>query len=250
MTIPERPTFESIDGRWLIRITDDGSPTLVERDSGDAMHSGCGARAETDHVYLTNSGLRSRLERGLPTRVLEVGLGSGLGCLMTMQLANDKKTLVEYVALEKLLTPADVIKQLKLEQQGIDASLIEGYCQLLSSEKFGQTLQGTLGPFGHLTICLGDAVQWTGSGQQPFDVIYFDPYSPDSNGELWGPSMLAKMKQVLAPEGRLVSYCVSRLVRDNLAEAGFAVERVPGPVGGKREVLIAHAVNGQGEERV
>ena len=241
MTIPERLTYESTDERWLIRITDDGSPTLVDRTSGDAMHSGCGAWAETEHVYLRNSGLHDRLTRGIASRVLEVGLGSGLGCLMTMQFAEDAKTPVQYVALEQKLAPPALIRQLQFERHGIDHELIDAYCSVLSAQPNEGKIIGDVGAFGGLTICLGDAVLWTGAGYQPFDAIYFDPYSPESNAELWGLPVLSVMRQVLAPGGRLVSYCVSRLVRDHLAQAGFEVERVAGPVGGKREVLIASA---------
>ena len=47
------------------------------------------------------------------------------------------------------------------------------------------------------------------------------------------------MFKMLGVNGRLVSYCVNRRVRDTLTEVGFAVNRVAGPVGGKREVLVA-----------
>jgi tRNA U34 5-methylaminomethyl-2-thiouridine-forming methyltransferase MnmC len=37
----------------------------------------------------------------------------------------------------------------------------------------------------------------------------------------------------------LVSYCVNGQVRRALEQAGFKVMRLPGPPGGKREVLAA-----------
>ncbi len=47
------------------------------------------------------------------------------------------------------------------------------------------------------------------------------------------------MHRALRTGGKLDSYCVNRRVRDDLALAGFEVDRVPGPPGGKREVLVA-----------
>lgn len=239
MTIPDRETFDSLDPRWLIRVTDDGSPTLVDRITGDSMHSGCGAIAETSHVYLNNSGIAERLENRHSCRVLEVGLGTGLGCLLSAQCANRNETRLEYVALENNLAPANVITQLADKFQGIDASLIQAYCELLHSTPSGSEIKGRVGQQCELTIYLGDAVAWQGNDESPFDAIYFDPYSPESNPKLWSAAVLATMRRRLSPAGRLVSYCVSRQVRDTLGEVGFIVNRVRGPSGGKREVLVA-----------
>ena len=239
MTIPDRETFASMDPRWLIQVTDDGSSTLVDRVTGDSMHSGCGAIAETAHVYLQNSGVAERLEKRQRCRVLEVGLGSGLGCLMSAQCANRYQTQLDYIALENNLAPASVVAQLVDKLQRIDASLVKSYCKIIGSTSSESMLQGCVGPFCHLTVHLGDAVTWQGDQEPPFDAIYYDPYSPDSNPELWSATVLTTMQRLLSPSGRLVSYCVSRQVRDTLTDVGFIVNRVRGPVGGKREVLIA-----------
>ena len=239
MTIPDRETFDSLDPRWLIRVTDDGSPTLVDRVTGDSMHSGCGAIAETLHVYLHNSGILERLEQQQQSRVLEVGLGTGLGCLLSAQSANRNETPLEYVALENNLAPASVITQLAGRFQDIDALLVDSYCEILRASPSKSRIQGSLGRRCQLTIHLGDAATWHGNDESPFDAIYFDPYGPDSNPELWSSAVLATMRRHLSPAGRLVSYCVSRQVRDTLTEVGFIVNRVRGPLGGKREVLIA-----------
>jgi tRNA U34 5-methylaminomethyl-2-thiouridine-forming methyltransferase MnmC len=243
MTIPHRKTFDSVDSRWQIRITDDGSPTLVDRDSGDSMHSGCGAWGETQHVYLRNSGIESRLQNGVPSRVLEIGLGSGMGCLMTAELAESTGVDVQYVALERLLPPSSLVRQLEFASLGIRESIIEDYCRLLDDAQQNLTNtslhRSSLAKRCELAIHIGDALLWNAEDERAFDAIYFDPYSPESNAELWDEPFLSKMHDVLASGGRLVSYCVNRRVRDRLSSVGFEVQRVRGPVGGKREVLIA-----------
>lgn len=240
MTIPDRLTYDSIDPRWSIRITDDGSPTLVDRESGDSMHSGCGAIAETRHVYLHNSGVAKRLESGKPTRVLEVGLGSGMGCLLTAELAQQTRTQIEYVAIENKLTPAALIEQLDFEKQGVAPEIIGAYRDHLRRSVHQEVSSGRVGDFCTLTIHQCDAATWSNVGE-PFDAIYFDPFSPESNPTLWGEQVLLAMRRCLSAEGRLVSYCVNRKVRDTLESVGFVVQRVAGPVGGKREVLVATA---------
>jgi tRNA U34 5-methylaminomethyl-2-thiouridine-forming methyltransferase MnmC len=243
MTIPDRETYDSVDSRWMIRVTDDGSPTLVDRVTGDSMHSGCGAIAETAHVYLHNGGIAERLQQRKPSRILEVGLGTGLGCLLSADAANRFQTPIDYVALENNLAPAGVVAQLADKMHGIEPLLIQSYCELLRSVSSQSMLKGSVGPYCELTVHLGDAANWEGVNERLFDAIYFDPYSPDANPELWSAPVLATMRRHLSSTGRLVSYCVNRRVRDTLIEVGFVVNRVRGPIGGKREVLVATCVD-------
>jgi ABC-type multidrug transport system fused ATPase/permease subunit len=133
MPIPERPTFDSPDPRWRICITDDGSPTLVQRCSDDAMHSGCGAVTETQHVYLQSSGVAHRLQQGLATRVLEVGFGAGLGWLLTADAALAGGAPLFYLALENRLPPAAVLQQLDLGRFVRCGDLLERYQMWLAS---------------------------------------------------------------------------------------------------------------------
>ncbi len=238
MTVPDRQTFASIDPRWQIQITDDGSPTLVECASGNSMHSGCGAVAETLHVYLHNSGVAARLQAGMPTRVLEVGLGSGLGFLLTANFASQHFAPLHYVALEQLMPPPDLIRQLDLERYGINGDLIDSFCKLLDQPMTG-SIEADVSTNCHLRLEIGDATAWNASGEKCFDAIYFDPFSPNANPALWTTQVFRVMHRLLVPDGKLVSYCVNRRVRDTLKECGFRVERVRGPIGGKREVLVA-----------
>ncbi len=238
MTIPQRQTFDSVDPRWQIQVTDDGSPTLVDRASGDAMHSGCGALAETEHVYVQNGGVASRLAAQLPTSVLEVGLGSGLAFLWTAERALRDNTPLLYVALEQVVAPGAVVRQLDFARYGIRVELIEAFCGLLDAANEESILCLTISNVT-LRIVIGDAANSTTTDLPSCDAIYFDPYSPTSNPAMWTTAVFRALRKTLAGDGRLVSYCVNRRVRDSLIEAGFKVDRVPGPPGGKREVLVA-----------
>jgi hypothetical protein len=72
------------------------------------------------------------------------------------------------------------------------------------------------------------------------DAVYLDPFSPAVNPDAWTPDVLAALARRLRPGGVLASYTVAGHVRRALAAAGLEVAKVPGPVGGKREVLRAH----------
>jgi len=254
MPIPDRPTIASSDRRWQIRITDDDSPTLVQAATADSMHSGCGAIAESQHVYLAGSSVAQRLAAGRPTRVLEVGFGSGMAWLLSADAALAHAAPLLYVGLENQLPPESVIRELKLGRYLRQPELLEHYCRWLGSfasaaEAPGHPTESHTFQFECVTLQLelGDAVQWCLHGQRDrfddpadrFDAIYFDPYSPATSPRLWQQDIFAALRKLLAADGSLVSYCVSRPVRDAIAAAGLVVSKVPGPVGGKREVLLA-----------
>ena len=73
----------------LVR-TADGLDTLYSARYGQTYHSRHGAGTEARHVFLDGSGVADRLADGLPTRVLEVGFGTGLNFFLTAQQATAK----------------------------------------------------------------------------------------------------------------------------------------------------------------
>ncbi len=242
MPPPVRDVLSCVDARYEVLITDDGSPTLVDRALGDAMHSGCGAVAESRHVYLENSGVSHRLAAELPTRVLEVGLGAGLNWLLTADEAIASSTPLAYVGLESQLPSGDAIRQLRFERFVRTPVLVDRFCDFL--DRCGrETSRLEPAPAISLQVNCRDAIEWSCDpsilSMQPFDAIYFDPYSPSTNPDLWSADFLAVIRGLLAPDGRLVSYCVSTPVRRVMQSVGFETLRARGPAGGKREVLIA-----------
>ncbi|MCA9134786.1 MAG: hypothetical protein KDA45_16575, partial [Planctomycetales bacterium] len=109
-----------------------------------------------------------------------------------------------------------------------------------------------IGDYVEVHLQLGDARTFVpryfggnidGSAAGPgFNAIYFDPFSPETNPELWTESVFRQAADALAPGGSFTSYCVKSAVRRQLQAAGLKVTRLPGPLGGKREVLLALAL--------
>ena len=73
-------------------------------------------------------------------------------------------------------------------------------------------------------------------------MVYFDAFAPEKQPEMWNQTLFDKLYQQLNPEGILTTYCAKGVVRRMLQTAGFTVERLPGPPGGKREILRASKV--------
>lgn len=77
------------------------------------------------------------------------------------------------------------------------------------------------------------------TGTNNCDSIYFDPFAPEVSPEFWQSSVYKKMLGMLKPEGSITSYCVKGVVQREMRDVGLNVSKVPGPTGGKREVLLA-----------
>ncbi len=239
---PQRTTIPVENESWMIQITDDGSRTLIDPVTQTAFHSASGAAAETQHVYLRNSGVTQRLDAGLETRVLEIGLGTGLGLLLTLDAAMKTHATVDYYAVESEWLSADVLRQLNLGDFLADPSIAERFVDWRASihhAAIGGTYHWSPHEGIHVAVCHVDALDWPQQSAGQFHAIYFDPFAPDVNPELWNADFLSRMRDLLTVDGRLVTYCVNRRVREQFELAGFDVQRVRGPLGGKREVLIA-----------
>ncbi len=244
--VQSRPWKASCDPHLLIVVTDDGSNTLLDQRSGVTFHSESGAATETRHVYLRNSNVENRLRQGQPTTVLELGFGAAMGCLLTAAAARFTKTQVQYLGIDCRFLPTQLLRELELHRGGVAATWVEEFLHaytdglaLLAKSRQGEFSWGSTRVRMHQ--CDASRLEDLGAalGENCFDAIYFDPFAPAASPALWNVALLRLLRQHLAVDGRLVTYCVNRTVRQLMRDAGFRTRRVPGPPGGKREVLIA-----------
>lgn len=220
--------------------TADGVDTLYSTAYAQTYHSKHGALAEARHVFLKGSGVAARLAEGLPTRVLEVGFGTGLNFLVTAHHATQTGAPLYYTALEHDLLPAAVLARLnhgtRLGAPALHEALLAWRSALphrvapgIYPHAFSETLT--------LTLIAGDATIAPLSASEA-EAVYLDAFSPDANPELWTPAFLAQLFGTLRPGGRLATYSAKGSVRRTLEAVGFRVARRPGPPG-KREMLVA-----------
>lgn len=245
-------TPTGIEGlEWL--LTDDGSRTLFASDLNETYHSGCGAVAESCVVYLQNSRVWERLRSGQPTSVLEYGFGTATAFLLTAAAAEMHSAQLIYTGLELQLLSAELLAQLPLAQSQLPAEFSDSQGLLAAAEslksKLSEQMRSALtsalpthvslplSDFVTLELCLGDARTFHSS--RLYDAVYFDPFSPQTSPELWTEAVFKTAYDSLRSSGTLTSYCVKSSVRNLLQSTGFEVHKVAGPIGGKREVLLA-----------
>ena len=226
--------------------TGDGSLTLYSPTYEQTFHSHHGAVTEARWVFLEASGVGARLRRGAPTSVLEVGFGSALNFLLTLDAAVSHGAALSYHALEREPLPPATFAAVEHAKHLARPDLTEHVAALLAAAvPLGRTPGGVptlirdleaCGGSLHLTI--GDATE-APLPSEGYHAVYHDAFSPQANEELWSESFLARLHRCLRPGGTLVTYTVAGAVRRRLQSLGIDVAKRPGPPGGKREMLVA-----------
>jgi tRNA U34 5-methylaminomethyl-2-thiouridine-forming methyltransferase MnmC len=222
----------------LIQLTRDGSHTIAIPALDVTFHSIHGAIQESTHVFI-DAALRYTLAKpelhaaGTCLNILEMGFGTGLNALLTLQEVIGAEREVYYQSVEQYpLTPAET-KGLNYAAQLGDAAL-EPYLAALHSSAWNQDIP--LHPCLTLHKSHTSLEQLTVS--RLFHMIYYDAFAPRAQPELWTTEIFEKLIGCLLPGGILVTYCSKSVVRRAMQAAGFEVVKIPGPYG-KREMLRA-----------
>src|SRR6187549_1397381 len=96
-----------------IITTSDGSHSLFNEELNETYHSVHGAIQESLHVFI-QSGLNYFIEKFSPKNIsiLEIGFGTGLNALLTIQAAKQSSSLFHYKTLEAFPLEEEVWSQL------------------------------------------------------------------------------------------------------------------------------------------
>lgn len=217
-----------------VRPTADGSNTLYVPELDEHYHSTNGAIQEAQHVYL-GAGLESVLATATGmVWVLEVGFGTGLNALLTLQRSLGSSYPILYDTIEKYPLPPAVIDSLAVERYVLNPELLD-YHQQLHAAGWGTPV--ALTPQFALYKIAG-TLQATPLSEETYHVIYFDAFAPEKQPEMWTDEVFKQLYDATAPGGVLVSYCAKGSFRRSLKAAGWLVEKIPGPAG-KREMTRA-----------
>jgi tRNA U34 5-methylaminomethyl-2-thiouridine-forming methyltransferase MnmC len=219
-----------------VRTTADGSPTLYVPALDEHYHSHHGAAQESRHVFV-EAGLRPLLAAGLGQNgllhVLEVGLGTALNALLTLEAAQAAGALIAYDGYETFPLPAAAVAA--LAPQWSDKAALSSAFKQVHGAAWNEVL--AIDEILFLTK-IQQPVQEANLRPALYNLIYFDAFAPEKQPELWTEDIFAKLYAAAAPGAVLVSYCAQGQFRRNLRAAGWLTEKLPGPPG-KREMTRA-----------
>jgi len=215
----------------IIQITEDGSHTIHVPEIGVTYHSFHGAIAESMHVYI-EAGLNYLLEtqKRSTLNILEMGFGTGLNALLSLQCAIKNSISIKYTAIDSdPLNPSEY----NVLNYG---NLLQMSHELLALHDAEWNLSVRIHELFSLEKQKIDLRNFESS--QQFQCVFFDAFSPVEQPELWTTEIFQKLFALLEPGGILVTYCSKSAVRKAMQEAGFQVTKIPGPRG-KREMVRA-----------
>lgn len=212
-----------------IILTADGSHTLRLKGTEITYHSNFGAVQESKHIFI-NAGLNEVLKRLRKVSILDIGFGTGLNAFLSFARCSEMQSTTYYEAIEKFPLPPQITSSLNYSTFATQPGIFNA----LHAAPWENAV--TISPA--FTLLKRKVDLENATFFQKFDLVYFDAFDPATQPELWTTGIFKKIFDALSTEAILVTYSSKGLVRRSLQEAGFVVEKLPGPPG-KREITRA-----------
>ncbi|MGB0681542.1 MAG: bifunctional tRNA (5-methylaminomethyl-2-thiouridine)(34)-methyltransferase MnmD/FAD-dependent 5-carboxymethylaminomethyl-2-thiouridine(34) oxidoreductase MnmC [Magnetovibrionaceae bacterium] len=217
---------------WL----DDGTPR--DQRTGDIYYQAGKGLAEARATFVEGVG-GAELWRGKPRiRIGETGFGTGLNFLATWAALDESGYTgrLDYLSVEAFPpTPDQLARAHSPYDLGRRADALRAaWPSPRPGFHYLRLAEGRIG----LTLLFGLAEEALAEAEGRMDGWYLDGFAPQVNPDLWTPDLFRHIAQLSAPGARVATFTAAGVVKRGLAEAGFAVTKVPG-FGGKRESIRA-----------
>lgn len=201
--------------------------------------------AESEFVFLQGNDLRRRFQdwhHGRAFCIGELGFGTGLNFVLASKLFTEcapSGARLHYLSFESSLpAPAECRRSISLFPS------LRSHASLLRRKLRG-VLQRHSGIHTldfhriRLTLILGDAREQIHRMQARCHAWFLDGFAPSRNPELWERSLLQEVFRKSEPGATFASYTAAGVVRKDLQDSGFVVERLPG-FGRKKHMIRGH----------
>ncbi|MBY0548094.1 MAG: hypothetical protein K2W95_12435 [Candidatus Obscuribacterales bacterium] len=234
----QEPPSNAFEEKSILKmlLTDDGSYTLFDSESGELFHNRAGALTEALHNYLKPSRALDTLISAGQLRVLDVcfGLGYNSFVLLEEALRTEVPGRISIVAIEKdpavLAMCTEVLKDERLS-----------HLRNCIGERFPQS--GFTYENGFITIEMqimpNDFRTVITELTCDFDLVFHDPFSPRNAAQLWTVDIFKQYQRLLeSRSGAVLTYSSAVAVRSALRMTGFDVRRTAA-VGGKSGGTLA-----------
>jgi queuine tRNA-ribosyltransferase len=203
-------------------VTRGGARAMLDRKTGEVMHPGVGPVTEARELYVRASRLAERLCE--PTRaplvLLDVGLGAG---------SNAAAAIFAWASSRPNARPLELVS--------FDRSLSAFKLALLeeNAASFGFSQEARTAALTILTepysqhglswrVRLGELPgTFAEEPDERAEVVFWDPFSPRQNPELWNVRAFSALRRLCAPSVTVHTYSSATATRSALLLAGFFV---------------------------
>jgi queuine tRNA-ribosyltransferase len=197
----------------LVR-TRSGALAVRSLEAGEIMHPGVGPRVEAEALYVRQSRLEERLRAG-PVVLFDVGLGAGSNALAARAAAARAGGQLDLISFERDLGPLELALGHAADFGFDEESAAAARALLARGEHRSAHVRWRLAG-GDLLACLANETAHA-------DVVFWDPYSPRANPELWTIAAFALARAKAGPRCTLFTYSASTAVRVAMLLGGWAV---------------------------
>lgn len=222
-----------MSGHEVVR-TRGGALAMRSCDAGEIMHPGVGPLREAELLYVAQSRLGERLRARTGELVLfDVGLGAGSNALAARAES------------ERAPSTAARLSLVSFERDfGALTLALEHPAAFALDGEAGVAARALLADGAHQTartswrLSRGELLDALAREPARADVVFWDPFSPRANPELWTVAAFATLRRAAADRCVVYTYSASTATRVALLLAGFAVG-IGDPIGDKAETTAA-----------
>lgn len=214
--------------------TSDGSNTIFNPQIGENYHSKHGAYQESLHVFV-QSGLQYYLQHTQKTEIsiLEIGFGTGLNFLLSVEYALDTQLSLNYRGIEAYPLGESIIRQTNYDALLINQHVFPAY---LSNYQTAFEKKCTIE--NNITLKIDSCPLLSFNTNDKYDIIYFDAFAKVHQPDMWTQESIQHACTFLKDKGIFVTYSVTGDLKRQLKSLGFEIER-PAGAAGKREMMRA-----------
>ena len=195
--------------------TKDGSYTAFSEVTGEHYHTISGAIEEAFEKHVNALGI----ENGM--HILDFCFGLGYNSIAACK---DHANL-QIIALENDIKIIEAMKDIEIPE------ILKA--EFAHFRNIAESLDVTDNNNNRIQIFFGDALQKIDELPDGiFDRIFFDPFSPKKQPEMWSEEIFQKIYKKMKNGAKLSTYSCAKQIRKNMISAGFKV--MDGPVVGRR----------------
>ncbi|MBJ6764064.1 methyltransferase [Myxococcaceae bacterium JPH2] len=211
------------DGEFELVTLRNGSRAVRHLGHGEVMHPSVGPWKEALGLYVDPPRLADRLRQpGAPLVILDVGLGAATNAVAALtrarELGGERRRELHLVSFEVDLAP---LRLALADPQGFP------FLQPFREAAEALIRDGRWEEDGlRWELKLGEARAHLRGPLPVADLVFFDPFSPASNPDMWTEHALAEVRRHCREEGEgalLMTYSAATPTRVTLLLAGFYV---------------------------
>jgi len=223
------------DNQFLNRhfiTTEDGSKSLYLPELDETYHNRRGAITESKYIFI-DWGLDHFRNYNYPVNILEIGFGTGLNALLSLQYSEKHNLVINYHSIEPFPLSAEEWSKLNYHLDKYSEEQFMSLHRVLFGGSEANRIDKRFNLFKYRS-----KIQDLEFEKNKFDLVFYDAFAPSKQPDMWSLELLARVKNCMASPSLLVTYCSQGQFKRNLKSLGFNTEHPVGPLG-KKEMTIA-----------